>query len=124
MSRREEFERATAHARDAGREAKEGLVQTLARDFKNDPMSFDPKRLVPLDRAAIFELLQEVEVPKAARLLVTPVHQQIFNSGANECGWAHLRRSEKQHWLRALVVGVVIGTGINFIGLAGSMLLR
>jgi hypothetical protein len=122
-TKRQAFDKAASAARDAHNDAQRELASDLAREFMNDPASFDPKRLIPLGRDGLLDVLRAVDEPDAAKLVVVPGRQNIGNGVSGATGWADLRRPEPHHWLRSVSVGVVTGACIIIIALASSMLL-
>lgn len=121
--KRKEFNAAAAQARKEGRESQIKLARNAASDFLQNPASFNPMRLMSLDRDGVREMLQMVEAADAARLVAISAPQKVGDGTLGESGWANLRGPEPHYWIRGITVGAAAGACIVIIiGLASALL--
>ena len=110
-----------------GRQSRENLAGQLAREFRNDPARFDPRRLERLGGTGLRRFLGEIGSGNPPRGAGEP--RRPTGSGqrrkdhavhGSQTGWRHLRRPEWPVWVSGVAAGIRAG-GVAIV--AGLMLL-
>ncbi|MBX9912108.1 MAG: hypothetical protein K2Z25_25820 [Beijerinckiaceae bacterium] len=121
--RRTNFEAAAKAASRARDFAEHELAATLARDFRSDPATFDPKRLMALGSDGLGELLACLDLaePEPKGRGDEPPNPEK-SAVIRKADWSAMRRPERPMWLVGVAWGLAAGTVVLAIGLLARLI--
>jgi hypothetical protein len=111
----QEFKEAVAAAKADASDARKELGFSYAAEFKNDPVNFDPRKLVKLGREGLLSFLATVSVP--ARQPDSPTEPPVADIGdisGSDRNWNSKQMVPLPFEISAFMFGVIAGLGVIF----------
>lgn len=110
----DDFEDVVAAATADASASRKELGCNYATEFRKDPESFDPRKLIPLGKEGLLSFVATVSVPTRAVETTNQPEVELTEQASADLGWRDKQNVPLPFEISALLLGAIAGIGIVF----------